>query len=72
MKVRSSPPTAFRLVSSGDLSTDVRWHRFGPAVGELQLQSVVAVPLLGMSSDTAGVLTLYSRERNAFDARTST
>ncbi len=58
------------LVSSGDLSADVRWRRFGAAVADLQLQSVVAVPLLAMSSVTAGVLTLYSRERNAFDART--
>ena len=58
------------IVSSGELQTDGRWHRFGPAVGELQFQSVVAVPLRGMSSDTSGVLTLYSRERNAFDAHT--
>ena len=58
------------IVSSGELQTDRRWHRFGPAVGELQFQSVVAVPLRGMSSDTSGVLTLYSRERNAFDAHT--
>jgi hypothetical protein len=38
------------IVSSGDLSTDMRWRRFGPAVADLQLQSVVAVRLARMAS----------------------
>ncbi len=44
------------IVTSGDLSTDERWPRFGPAVADLQLHSAVAVPLRGISSVTAGVL----------------
>ena len=58
------------IVTSGDLSTDERWRRFGHAVAELQLHSAVAVPLPGISSVTAGVLSLYSHHRDAFDVRT--
>ena len=57
------------IVTSGDLSTDERWPRFGPAVADLQLHSAVAVPLRGISSVTAGVLSTYSHQRNAFDVR---
>lgn len=54
------------VVTSGDLSTDERWRRFGPAVADLQLHSVVAVPLPGINSVSAGVLSLYSPLRDAF------
>jgi GAF domain-containing protein len=58
------------IVSSGDLSADGRWPRFGPAVAELELHSVVAVPLPGVGNVITGVLSLYSHQRDAFDART--
>jgi hypothetical protein len=57
------------IVTSGDLSTDQRWRRFGPAVAELQLHSAVAVPLPGINSVSAGVLSLFSQLRDAFDDR---
>jgi hypothetical protein len=57
------------IVTSGDLSTDARWSRFGPAVAGLQLHSAVAVPLPGINSGTAGVLSTYSHQPDAFDVR---
>lgn len=57
------------IVTSGDLSTDARWRRFGPAVADLQWHSAIAVPLPGIGGDIAAVLSLYSHQRDAFDVR---
>jgi hypothetical protein len=57
------------IVTSADLSADVRWRRFGPAVADLELHSAVAVPLPGIGGVTAGVLSLYSHQRDAFGVR---
>lgn len=57
------------VVTSGDLAADARWRRFGEAVVELHMLSALSVPLPDRSGDTAGVLSLYSQSRNAFDAR---
>jgi hypothetical protein len=57
------------IVTSGDLSTDQRWRRFGPVVADLHLYSAVAVPLPGVRGRAAGVLSVYSPQRDAFDAR---
>ena len=56
------------IVTSGDLSRDQRWRRFGPAVADLQLHSAVAVPLPAFRGGTAGALSVYSHQRDAFDA----
>ncbi len=55
------------IVISGNLSTDERWLRFGPAVADLQLHSAVAVPLAGVNDDTRAVLSVFSHQRNAFE-----
>jgi GAF domain-containing protein len=57
-----------RIVTSGDLSTDERWRRFGSAVGSLQLHSTVSVPLAGIDGVPVAVLSLYSHQRDAFDS----
>ena len=56
------------VVTSGDLAADTRWRRFGEAILELRMLSVLSVPLPDHAGGTAGVLSLYSQSRNAFDA----
>ena len=57
------------VVTSGDLAADARWRRFGETIVELRMRSALSVPLPDRTGDTAGVLSLYSQSRDAFDAR---
>jgi GAF domain-containing protein len=52
---------------TGDLAAETRWPGFsGPAVERTGVRSVLAYRLF-TEGDTVGALTLYSRERDAFD-----
>lgn len=55
-------------VSSGSLGGDIRWPRFGPRVGRLNVHSALAVPLRTPDT-TLGALTVFASSKNAFDAR---
>ncbi len=59
---------AQRIVTSGDVTGDERWRQFGSAVVNLQLHSATTVPLTGLNGVTAGVLCVYSNQRDAFNA----
>ena len=57
------------LVTSGQVRSDERWSEFGRAVGHLQVNSVVAVPLPTTNDGTAAVLSVYSHHEDAFNPR---
>lgn len=51
---------------SGDLTTDLRWPRWGPGAAELGMRSVLAVRLVTAGRRTEGALTFYSADAGAF------
>jgi len=55
-------------MTSGSLSGDPRWPRFGPGVGRLGVHSVLALPLL-TAGGVIGAINVYARPRDAFDGR---
>lgn len=55
-----------RTVRSGSLGGTKLWPRFGPRVGRLGVHSAMAVPLL-LGDRVVGAVSLYSREKDAFD-----
>jgi len=55
-------------MTSGSLSGDPRWPRFGPGVGRLGVHSVLALPLL-TAGGVIGAINVYAHPRDAFDDR---
>ena len=56
------------IMRSGSLSGDPRWPRFGPSVGRLGVNSVLALPLL-TAGRVIGAINVYAHPRDAFDDR---
>jgi GAF domain-containing protein len=56
------------IMTSGYLSGDSRWPRFGGGVGRLGVHSVLALPLL-TAGGVIGAINVYARPRDAFDDR---
>ena len=55
-----------RTVQSESLGGERRWPRFGPRVGRLGVQSVLALPLV-VADQVVGALTVYAYDKDAFD-----
>jgi GAF domain-containing protein len=51
--------------TSGSLSGEPRWPRFGPRVGRLGVHSVLSLPLL-LTEQVVGALNVYARPKHAF------
>jgi GAF domain-containing protein len=51
--------------TSGSLSGEARWPRFGPRVGRLGVHSVLSLPLL-LSDRVIGALNVYAHPKHAF------
>ncbi|MFA9446072.1 GAF and ANTAR domain-containing protein [Egicoccus sp. AB-alg6-2] len=58
-------------VVAADLGSDPRWPAFGPDAAERGIRSALSFPLFlhRTDDDRFGVLNLYSRETDAFDAQ---
>jgi hypothetical protein len=54
-----------RVVWCGSLGGSEKWRRFGPRVGRLGLHSALSIPLF-LSTLPVGVVTVYSRQKDAF------
>lgn len=59
--------TGLETVRVADTSTDQRWPDWARRVGELGMASLLAVPM-NVSRRTVGVLALYSKRPDTFDA----
>lgn len=57
-----------RTVTSGELSGDHQWPRFGPRVGRLGVHSALSLPLLA-GDEVLGAMNIYAHAKDAFDAR---
>jgi GAF domain-containing protein len=55
-------------MTSGSLSGDPRWPRFGGGVGRLGVHSVLALPLI-TAGGVIGAINVYARPKDAFDDR---
>jgi GAF domain-containing protein len=56
-----------RTQTSGSLSGEPRWPRFGPRVGRMGVHSVLSLPLL-LPDRVVGALNVYAHAKNAFGA----
>jgi GAF domain-containing protein len=59
-----------RTVRSGSLGGERMWPRFGPRVGRLGIHSVMSFPLV-IPGHVVGAISVYAREKDAFDDHAS-
>jgi GAF domain-containing protein len=57
-----------RTVLSGSLGDDARWPAFGPLVADLDIHSVLSLPLMGPRG-ALGAMNIYAHGVDAFDQR---
>ena len=56
------------IVIAGSVGSNQGWRRFGPAMADCHLHSVLCAPMVSTTGATAGVLAVYSRQQTPFDA----
>lgn len=69
--VEAARPDGPAMALSGDLATDPRWRRFGPAAAERGIRSLLSTALLPNAEppQLSGALNVYSRHPDTFTNR---